>query len=371
MAVYISILLSVMLVSTLGQNSAIEKDVRLGHQIERRKIPSVLITLIICAILIFFFAARWNVGTDFPNYFSRFYKLLGMNIQELIGTRDWGFYAFTAFIGQYVFTNFFLYSILLGAIIYIPIIFIYRKYSSSFTMTCALYIMMCLYTWPYNGMRQAVAVAILFAGIPFLYERKNWWKFVAFVAIAYTFHSTALLVIPFILICKLKPWKKPFIFVCILIIVLIIFLPGLWTTIIDFLDNIGQSKLADDYSDFTELRAGVNFIRVVVAAFPVVLSFIYYPQIKNHNKHIDFFINMCIMNLIFLVCGYRLTIMARFATYFNVALPLLVPEFLGAFKKDSQPVVRLLIYGMYFVHMLVLLPVDSGLLPYNFIFGHI
>ena len=170
MAVYISILLSVMLVSTLGQSSAIEKDIRLGNQIEKRKIPSVLFTLIICAILIFFFAARWYVGTDFHAYYTRFYKLLGMSISELIGIRDWGYYVLTAFIGKYVFTDYFLYSLILGAIIYIPVIFTYRKYSSSFTMTCALYIMMCLYTWPYNGVRQAVAVSLLFLGIPLFHQ---------------------------------------------------------------------------------------------------------------------------------------------------------------------------------------------------------
>ncbi|MBR5246886.1 MAG: EpsG family protein [Clostridia bacterium] len=371
MAVYITILLSVMFVSALGQNSAIEKPVRLGQCIEKRKIPSLLTTVIICAILIFFFAARWNVGTDYPNYFLRFGKLLAMNIPDLVGGRDWGFDVFTAFVGQYVFTNFFLYCILLGALIYIPVVLTYRRFSSDYTMTYALYILMCLYTWPYNGMRQSVAVSLLFLAFPFLYERKNWWKFIAIAAIAYTFHSTALLVIPFILICKLKPWKKPFIFVCLLIVVLIIFLPGLWTTIIDFLDSIGQSKMAEDYADFEELRAGVNFIRIVVAAVPVFLSFVFYPTLKSNNKHIDFIINMCVMNLIFLLCGNRLTIMARFATYFNVALPLLVPEFVKVFKNDSKGFARGLIYIAYFGHMLILLPNDSGLLPYRFIFGHI
>ena len=173
MAIYITILLSVMLISTIGQNYSVKKEIHLGQHSVERRIPSLLTTLVICAILIFFFAARWNVGTDFPNYFSRFYKLLGMSISELIGSRDWGFYVLTAFIGKYVFTDFFLYSLILGAIIYIPVIMTYRRFSSNFTMTCALYIMMCLYTWPYNGMRQAVAVSLLFMGFPLLYEKKE------------------------------------------------------------------------------------------------------------------------------------------------------------------------------------------------------
>ncbi len=371
MAIYITILLSVMLVSTIGQNYSVEKDIHLGRYVERRWLPSVAITFVVCAILIFFFAARWYVGTDFHAYYTKFYKLLGMSITELIGTRDWGYYVLTAFIGKYVFTDYFLYSLILGAIIYIPVVMTYRKYTDSFVMTLALYIMMCLYTWPYNGVRQGVAVSLMFVGFPLLFEKRNWWKYIVLVAIAYTFHSTAIMVAPFIILCRLKPWKKPFVLVCVIIATLALFLPNLWTTIINALESIGQAKMAEDYADYEKLRAGINFIRVVVAALPVFISFIYYPILKQNNKHIDFIINMCVFNLIFLMCGNILTVLARFASYFNIALPLLVPEFVKLFRRGSQPFARVLIYGAYFMHMVVLLPNDSGLIPYEFLFGKI
>ena len=191
------------------------------------------------------------------------------------------------------------------------------------------------------------------------------------IAIAYTFHSTALMVAPFFIICRLKPWKKPFVFICIILVLLIIFLPGLWTTIIETLESMGQDKLAEDYADFEKLRAGVNFLRIVVAAFPVIVSYIYYPIIRHENKHIDFFINMAVLNLLFMLCGERLTVLARFAMYFNLALPVLVPEFAKIFKRNTRGFARALIWCVYFVHMIVLLPNDSHLIPYRFLFGHI
>ena len=57
MAIYIRILLSVMLVSTIGQNYSVKKDICLGNYVERRNVPPVAITHVICAIFIFFFAA--------------------------------------------------------------------------------------------------------------------------------------------------------------------------------------------------------------------------------------------------------------------------------------------------------------------------
>lgn len=371
MTIYISILFLTIIIASIGNYNAQEKTVRFGSLLQERKFVSNFTVFLTCAVFVFFFAARWRVGTDFGAYFSVFHELLGVNIKNLIGGSGWGFYTFTAFIGKYIFTDFFLYSVILGALIYTPVVCTFRKYSSNFTMTCALYIMMCLYTWPYNGVRQSVSVAILFFAIPLLYERKNWWKFAVLAMVAYTFHSTALLVIPFILLCMLKPWKKPFTMSCIIIFAVIVALPSLWTTIIDFLENIGQSKMAEDYADFSQMRAGVNVLRIIVAAIPVVLSFIYYPKLKRNNNHIDFLINMCVMNLIFLLFGNRLTVLARFSSYFNVALPILVPEFSNIFKKNVQPLIKFMIYAVYLLHMIILLQIDSQLIPYNFIFDYI
>ncbi len=371
MAIYIFIMFAAMLLGRIGQVYSVEKEVRLGHNVQTRKMVPVFATILVCALFTFFYAARWYVGTDFGAYLSMFNGQLGVNLKEIIGTRDWGFYLLTAVIGNYIVTDFFLYSIIIGAIIYCLMVFTYRKYSSDFLMTCALYVSMCLYTAAFNGTRQTIASAILFAGFPLLFERKNWWKYIVVVFLAYTFHSTALMVVPFFILCRLKPWKKPFVFVCIILILLIIFLPGLWTTIIDALQSIGQEKLADDYADLENLRAGVNFLRIVVAAFPVVVSFIYYPILKHGNRHIDFFINMAVFNLLFMICGMRLTVLARFAMYFNLALPVLVAEFTGIFTRKSKTFAKIIILFIYLVHMIILMPNDSHLIPYRFIFGHI
>ena len=360
-----------MLFAEIGQACSVEKEVCLGHRIQKKEIVPVFATILVCALLTFFYAARWYVGTDFGAYFAMFSRNLGVSLKSLIGTRDWGFHLLTAIIGNYIVTDFFIYSLIIGAIVYCLIIFTYRKYTTDFLMTCALYVSMCLYTAAFNGTRQTMAAAILFAGFPLLFERKNWWKYVMVVFIAYTFHSTALMVAPFFIICRLKPWKKPFVFICIILVLLIILLPGLWTTIIDALESMGQDKLADDYADFEKLRAGVNFLRIVVAAFPVVVSYIYYPIISRENKHIDFFINMAVLNLLFMLCGERLTVLARFAMYFNLALPVLVPEFAKIFTRNSRGFARVLIWCIYFVHMIVLLPNDSHLIPYRFSFGNI
>lgn len=369
MAVYITIWLLVMMVTMYGSKYAPQKEIRLGKEVQTRKIVAPIIVFLVCAIFIFFFAARWNVGTDFHSYHFRFYTLIDMDFSEIFSETSWGFYALSAFIGKFITTDYFLYSVIIGAIIYIPVVLTYRKYSSNFTMTCAMYVLMCIYTWPFNGTRQSVAVSILFAAYPLTYEKKNWWKYALLVLLASTVHTSAVLMVPFVLLTRLKPWKKGFVFSLFIIAALIILLPDLWSTVIDFLENIGESKLVSDYSDFDQLRSGINSIRIVVAAIPIVVSFLYYDHLKKHNTHIDFMINMAVMNLVFLLCGYQLTILARFNAYFNLALPLLISELSNIFTERWRKLANATLYGLYFLHMLVLLPSESDLVPYTFIFG--
>lgn len=371
MGIYILILLLTTITAAIAIEFGQTRKIKLnGVEVDRR-IASRLGTLLLCGIFIFFFAARWNVGTDYVNYYTRFFKLLGADYWSIFKDyRDFGFYLLSAFIGKSISGNYFIYGLILGCLIYIPVVMVYRKYSSNFILTCALYVMLCLYTWPYNGMRQAIAVSILFAGYPLLYCKKKWWRYILCILLALVFHSSVIIIAPFVIMTRMKPWSKKFMLVCGAILVMIVMLPGIWSTLIDFLENIGQTKMAEDYSDLESLRSGVSVFRILVAGIPVLVAFCYYPKLRRQNTHIDLVVNLCVMNLLFLLCGYRVTLMSRFAIYFNLGLPLLIPEFVNIFTKNSRRLGAILIFLIFFLHMIILLPNDSGLIPYNFIFGN-
>lgn len=372
MYIYIIILFLTIIVASIAINCGTYREIELEGKYVNRKIPSKFGTFLVCCIFIFFFAARWYVGTDYINYYSRFFKLIDTDYLTIVTNyRDCGFYLFSAFIGKEISKNYFIYSILLGCLIYIPVVLVYRKYSNYFILTCSLYIMLCLYTWPYNGMRQAVAVSILFIGYPFLYHKKDYWKYGIAVILGFFFHSSTILVMPFMLITRMRPWSKKFISICLIIIILIVILPSLWMVVINLLENIGQTKMVNDYSDLSNLRSGVNSFRIIVAGLPVLISFFYYDRLRKRNAHIDLVINMCIMNLIFLLCGYRITVISRFTMFFNIGLPLLIPEFINIFTENSKSFVKMIIFLLFFLHMIILLPNDSGVVPYKFIFGNI
>lgn len=334
-----------------------------------KKLPNIFFVVLILFSMMTIYALRWKTGTDFGSYYHYFFNYGKMNIRDLIGTRDWGFYSLTSIIYKIWPDNFILYNYILSAFTYIPVILTLRKYSSDFTFTNFLYITMMTYYWPFNGVRQSIACSICFSAYPLLYDRK-YVKYLFFILAAYLFHSTALLMIPVMFIATKKAWSKPVTIAFSILILALIFLPGIWNNIIALLKFIGQDKMANDYSRFNYADNGANILRVIVALVPIIIAFIFYKQLKQNNTKIDIFINMSLLYSVFMIFAYKQTIFARISDYFVFFNALLIPEFSSLFKGKDRVLFKYVTASLFFVYMLMLLPTDSNLLPYQFIFNH-
>ena len=324
---------------------------------------------LLAVLFVFFFACRWYVGTDFPNYYRRYFLSGNANILSLIGGRDWGFYTLTAIIYKIWPQQYIKYSIIIGLIIYIPVILTYREIATNYCMTICLYVSMCLYTWPYNGTRQAIAVGIMFCAAVRLNQDNKIGRFLALAVVAFLFHATAVFIIPFILAARSNAWGKKIVIPALMVVISVIILPRIWTYVIGFLEFVGQDKMAEDYGDLVSLRAGINILRIIVAVLPLIIAYLFRIQIQRHYENYNFVTNMCLLNFVFLLCAYRITNLSRFAAYFNLYLAAFVPEIKHIFNERSKRISNVTIFILYYLHMLILLPNDSGLVPYQFIFN--
>lgn len=331
-----------------------------------KKLPNAFFGALILLSLMSIYALRWKTGTDFSNYYDFYFKYGKMNIAELIGTRDWGFYALTSTIYKFWPENFIFYNYVLAALTYIPIVRIYIKYSCNFTFTIILYITMMTYYGPYNGVRQGIAASICFFAYPLLYDKK-YIKYFLYILLAYLFHSTSLLMIPLMFVVTRKAWSRRVMITLAVACISVIFLPNIWNYIINFLEIIGQEKMASDYQIFNYSDDGVNILRIAVALIPTIISFIFYKTLKANNSKIDILINMSLMYAVFMIFGSRLTVLARLSSYFSIFIALLIPEFTTLFKGKDRISFKVITLTMFFIYMIMLLPVDSNLLPYKFI----
>ena len=165
---------------------------------------------------------------------------------------------------------------------------IFRKYSPQFLVSIFLFIASSDYaSWMLNGLRQFMAVSIIFVATP-LVLKKKYFSLLLVVLLASTMHKSALLMIPLILIALGKPWNRRTLLFIVLILLAIVFV-GRFTTFLD--DTLVGTQYSNVVSDYTASSDnGTNPIRVIVYAIPAVIAFITRHTIDRAN---DKFINYC------------------------------------------------------------------------------
>ena len=84
----------------------------------------------------------------------------------------------------------------IAAIQGISLLSIFRKYSSDYVLSVFMFVASTdFFSWMYNGMRQFIAVTIVFAGATFFFKKK-YIPAILLIVFASFFHQSALIMIP-------------------------------------------------------------------------------------------------------------------------------------------------------------------------------
>lgn len=367
MTAYFVCLFGASLLAMLGNHYRINK--LYSDESDSRWVPTSIIVILIFCIFSFMYAFRWRVGTDFSGYYHSFTVYGESSLQELFGGRDWGFSVLSHVLFHLFNGNYQYYNLVLAIITYAPVLYIYRKYSDDFGFTIFLYMTTLACFWPYNGVRQSLAGSICFLAFDYLVNKK-YIKYVVCVLIASIFHSTALIMLPIMFYLCLKPWKKKMIMVTLGLLISVVFLGTLWSHIINFLELIEQDKMVADYGYATIASNAVNGLRIIVAMIPVVLSFmIYLYGLDEDDRTTQILENMIVLSAVFMIAASRLTVLARFSSYFAFAVPLLFVKSKQLFTSQSSRLYVAIVMVCYIAYFAVLLPVESNLVPYQWSFS--
>ena len=227
---------------------------------------------------------------EMPSSFSE----IPAYMQEI--TKDKGFYFFGAVLKQFIGPNAILYTIILAAIQGIILVSVYRKYSYNYVLSIFLFLASTDYiSWMYNGIRQFMAVVIVFAATSLMLKKK-YIPLLVTILLASTFHQTALLMIPFVLIAQGKAWNKRTVIFIFLAILAVTFVDQ-FTSFLD--DSLSGTQYKNVVSDFTEWNDdGTNPLRVFVYSVPALLAFWGRKQIRREgNRLVNFCANMSIISM--------------------------------------------------------------------------
>ncbi|CAG9620736.1 EpsG family protein [Sutcliffiella rhizosphaerae] len=223
------------------------------------------------------------------------------------------------------------------------IAFTLYKYSRMIELSLYVYITSGLFLVSMNGIRQFLAAAIIFAATKYIMDG-SWKKFTIIILIASTFHQSALIFIPIYFLIRRKAWTRTtFILITLSLIIVVAY---------NRFSSILFSALSDTqyghYSDFSE--GGASIVRVIVYAAPLLLAYLGREKLRIIFPNSDYIVNLCILNLIFMVIASQNWIFARFTIYFGLFNLILISWVVKLVREKDQ---KLLYFGIiicYFIY---------------------
>lgn len=296
---------------------------------------------------------RWRVGTDYGTYHALYDSYAQNWWQSILDFNEPGIRIISGF-SSYVYNDsatMFLISSLITVGLSVWTIY---KYSDYFSISILLYIFAGAWHGSFNGVRQYLACAVLFAGHRYIIK-KEFMKYLMIVLLASTFHISALamIVLYFVPIKQLN--KKDIIFLIVLIVL------GLTTydLIIEITNNVlisnGRNPMPLDDS---YLNHQVSILRIGVMVAPTILHLIINPKDKLRLED-NFYINMLFINASVYIITMNSAYFARFAIYTSIYIALGFPKiFKGVDKKFSLFIIyiALILYAVFWSYEIMITP---------------
>ncbi len=263
--------------------------------------------------------------------------------------KDEFFYLFSALIKIFITDNRYIYFGIIAAFQLFALYRIYRKYSEEYFLSMFLFIASTDYlSWMFNGMRQFIAVCIMFLAFPLLLK-KRYLSTILIVIFASMFHGSALIMIPFIFIVQGKAWNKLTVIFLFAIIIIISFVDRFTDVLDNMLTDTTYKNVVTDWTQWGD--DGTNVLRALVYSVPAIISLYGRNKIKAEN---DSVINIC-TNMSIVSAGiYIISIftsgifIGRVPIYFSLYSYVLLPwEMKHIFSKSARVVITITMIVLY------------------------
>lgn len=295
-------------------------------------------------IITVFCALRYDFGNDYMNYYNQYYQIWGKvslttfwQDNELIKEPGWAFLCIITqpigFYGLIAIT-----SIFTSAVYYRLI----RKYVpvKLYWLAMTVYILNPYLFWIELAMiRQALALTIFFAVSPFIIKKKVLIGALA-VAVAYTIHRSAIILLPFIFIGYFPIKKGKYVAV-----ELVAILALLSTSLLVLMDKImplliGLSSVESylmSYGTTDEFEgAGSLGVGGIILFIPFVVFLYYFWKSKATNTNVEYLVLLSSVNYLMTPLALLNGILGRLAYYFHVFCIVSIPITFAILNKRTR-----------------------------------
>lgn len=292
---------------------------------------------------------------------------VGTSFEYALNQTDKGFYLLMALL-NHISSNSQMMVFVSSLIILVFVIKTLQRYSPDLKLSIYLFVAGGYYAVSMNGIRQYIAVSILFATLPLLVkERKGLLIFT--ILIASMFHSSAIIFFLVFLFGYTRVFSKRYFVSVALVIVFLSSTSALAPWIFNFLEG---SHYTVYLNDMLSGSLGAGFLRMAVEAAPVLLAFILYRlcdrTIFYSNKLLRISVNLSSLNLIFYILSLQTWIFARIGLYFQIFNLILIPLLINSFFNNKDKLfVKGVIYTLYTVYFIYQMKYGYGITSWDLI----
>ncbi|WP_448710960.1 EpsG family protein [Microbacterium profundi] len=316
--------------------------------------------VMVIAVLAGVSALRWRVGTDYwtyDNIFDRYVEELPESF-TLVGEPGLRLLAWLSDAAGAGSAGMFALAAIVTMALIVRTLW---RWSPAFAFSIAILIVSGVWHGSFNGIRQYLACAILFAGHRYIIDRKPIrWAFV--VLIATFFHVSALVA----LLMYFVPTKRTS-----FPIQLAVFALGLvgmfgFASIIEFVEAFtGDEGLAEG----SYVNQSVSLLRIAFAFVPIALYWVFKNRTAVAETNAWFYVNMLAVYAATYLASANSAYIARFAIYSAPFLAMALVSITAVSNPKERALIRGVLLCLFAIFMYVDIAGVSNLSNFQWIFN--
>ncbi len=276
-----------------------------------------------------------DLGRDLPNYKYHYDSIAATpwrNLSPSVFGMEWG-YVLLNKLASSIWDNFSFFLAIVALLEVLPIAFLYKKESELPLLTILLYVNMSTFSLMFSGLRQSIAIAL--GVIAFYYtKRKQPIRFIVSVMlISYLFHISAFVLIFMYPAYHIRISKR------LLPVILMVFFAVLVsaTRLFSYVLLALTTKYQVAYSQTTETGA---YTFIVLLLMFTVFAFVFEPK-GRYGPMASGLRNFLLICLFIQAFAPIHNIAMRFAYYYLIFLPLLIPFVVTSGNRKYRPILRM------------------------------
>ncbi|MEN1972614.1 EpsG family protein [Luteimonas sp. MJ204] len=330
----------------------------LGRRSGNRLIQRTSLILAGAALVVFAGVRHRNVGTDTGNYITHFYA--GASFDYVMERQDTGYYLLSWF-ARWLSDSYSALLTLIALVVVACYITTITRLVRRYETALYLFITLGVYTFFFNGARQGIAAAICFLAIPYLLERRM-WPYVVLVAVAATFHQTALIALPLYWVAQPRvTWRN------------LIAVAGVTTLLVAFLGvfvGLAAELFNDKYASYAEVGEGGGEVWVTYLVGQGALLYCFKRLVPDENGWYGRLLNIYLIGLVpalaSTLSGVNPSGVLRLHLYFSPTAILLWPMVFRQFGLTPlRGIVSVGFFAVTLVFFVLTTSTFSGLTPYR------